>query len=132
MNAYALQALAMLILLIGIQPAHATDVSRAQTLFRAKCAACHSIACNRNGPKLEGILGRRAGSVADFKYYSAELKNSGIVWSEETLDAFIRDPDKLVPGNSMSAGSGRIDSVEERQNIIKHLRRQDKSIDLCL
>jgi cytochrome c len=107
------------------------DLLRSQNLFRAKCAACHSVACNRTGPKLEGLIGRRAGSVADFKYYTPELKNSGIVWSEEVIDKFINDPGKMVPGTSM-AGIGRIESANERRDIIAHIRRQDRSIDLCL
>jgi cytochrome c2 len=45
---------------------------------------------------------RGAGSVADFKNYTAALKESGIVWSEEAIDAFLRDPEKAIPGTSMS------------------------------
>lgn len=130
MNAIALQALTILVLMVGFQPARATDVSRAENLFRAKCAQCHSIACNRLGPKLEGVFGRRAGSVVDYKNYTEELKNSGIVWSDDTLDAFIRDPGKLVPGTSMT-GAGQIEGAKDRRDIVRHIRRQDKRIDLC-
>ncbi len=48
--------------------------------------------------KLEGLFGRPAAGVADFQQYTAELKASGIVWTDETLDAYLRDPNKLVPG----------------------------------
>jgi cytochrome c len=83
------------------------------------------------GPKLEGLMGRRAGDVVDFKNYTAELKNSGIVWTEKTLDEYINDPGKVVPGTSMVA-AGRVDRAAERRDIIAHVRRQDRSIDPCL
>ena len=109
----------------------ATELLRNQKLFQLKCAACHSVACNRAGPKLDGVIGRRAGSVADFKSYTAALKESGIFWSEEAIDAFLRDPEKAIPGTSMTF-PGPIQSSKERQSIIAHIRRQDRSIDLCL
>ena len=119
------------LLLFGITSAQESlDIVRSQSLFRLKCAACHSVGCNRNGPKLEGLIGRRAGDVADFKYFTAELKGSGIVWSDKTLDEYIDDPGKMVPGTSMVA-AGRIENAADRRDIIAHLRRQDKSIDLC-
>lgn len=114
--------------------AHAQQDSeslRAQSLFRVKCAACHSMACNRNGPKLEGVIGRQAGVVADYRYYTAELKGSGVIWSEKTLDEYIADPGKMIPGTSMTA-AGRVDSATERRDIIAHVLRQDRSGDLCL
>lgn len=107
-----------------------TDLLRSQDVFRAKCAACHSVTCNRRGPKLEGLMGRPAGSVADFKNYSPELKDSRIVWSEQAVDEFIKAPAKMVPGTSMAGW--RIDSAKDRRDIVAHIRRQDKSIDLCL
>jgi cytochrome c len=106
------------------------DIRRDQNAFQAKCANCHSIACNRNGPKLEGLLGRRAGSVVDFKNYSSELKDSGIVWSDKTIDEYINDPSKMVPGTYMSSAA-RIEAASERRSIIAHVKRQDRSIDLC-
>jgi cytochrome c2 len=47
-----------------------------KNLFRAKCAAGHSVACNRQGPKLEGLFGRRRPGVSDFKDYTAQLQAS--------------------------------------------------------
>ena len=88
------------------------------------------MACNRIGPRLDGVIGRRAGSVADFATYTVGLKDSGIVWSERTLDAYIRDPAAMVPGTSMNA-AGRIESAADRRDIVMHVKRQDRSIDLC-
>ena len=106
------------------------QVQRGNKLFRESCIGCHSVACNRLGPKLEGLFGRKAGSVADFKGYSPELQASGIVWTDETLDVFLRDPVKMVPGTSMSF-VGRIEKVNERKDLIAFMRRQDRSFDLC-
>lgn len=105
-------------------------VERGHTLFRASCGGCHSFACNRQGPKLEGLFGRRAGSVSDFPHYTPELKASGIVWTDETVDTFLLDPDKLVPGTAM-AGWGKVTNASDRKALIAYIRRQDRSFDLC-
>lgn len=80
--------------------------------------------------KLEGVIGRVAGT-SDFKNYTVELKASAVVWTEQRLDAYIADPATVVPGTSMSA-AGRVESAAERRAIVAHLKRQDRSIDLCL
>ena len=79
---------------------------------------------------MEGLFGRSAGSVADFQQYTAELKASGIVWTDETLDAYLRDPDKLVPGTTMAAW-GRVDNADDRKALIAYMRREDRSAELC-
>jgi cytochrome c len=106
------------------------EMLRGEVQFRAYCIGCHSIACNRAGPKLQDIFNRKAGTVADFKPYSESLRSSGIVWTDEALDEFLRDPGKLVPGTWMAA-IGRIDSAQDRRDIIAYLHRQDRSIDIC-
>jgi cytochrome c len=107
----------------------ADGMSRGEALFRAHCIGCHSFGCNRTGPKLQNVFGRRAGSLAEFGSYSEGLKSSGIVWSEETLDDFIRDPYKRVPGTRMAGIV--INDPRERQQIIAFVRRQDTSVDIC-
>ncbi len=69
---------------------HAGDVERGKKLFK-KCAACHNIAAGANhktGPKLWNIYGMKAGIQEEYKY-SDWLKNSGIVWNDESLAAWI-------------------------------------------
>jgi cytochrome c len=69
-----------------------------------KCKICHSLdkgGANRVGPALYGIFGRKAGSAAGFAYSDA-MKQSGIVWDDETLAKFLRDPKDSLPGNRMS------------------------------
>jgi cytochrome c len=67
------------------------------------CASCHQIGPNSRGgfgPQLNGLFGRRAGATPDFAYSDA-MKTAGIVWDERTLAAFLRDPDRVVPGTKM-------------------------------
>lgn len=85
-------------------PAHAAgDPENGEDIFVETCSACHSVVAGKNktGPTLHGIVGRKAGSVPDFAEYSAAMKACGIVWNEQTLDAYIRQPEKIVAGNHM-------------------------------
>lgn len=69
----------------------------------AVCAACHEVTAGASpslGPSLFNVGGRKAGSVADYDY-SPAMKASGIAWTAETLQAFLVDPAKVVPGNKM-------------------------------
>jgi cytochrome c len=69
----------------------------------AMCSACHESTADARpslGPNLVGIGGRKAGAVADYDY-SPAMKSSGVVWTADTLQAFIVDPNKVVPGNKM-------------------------------
>ena len=55
---------------------------------------------NKVGPELNGLIGRKAGSVEGFNY-SAAMKNSGITWDDATFKEYLADPKKKVPGNKM-------------------------------
>ncbi|HWP25876.1 MAG TPA: cytochrome c family protein [Xanthobacteraceae bacterium] len=81
----------------------AGDPERGAKVFGA-CAACHSLEPNRHmtGPSLADIFGRRAGTVEGFVRYSKPLKASKIVWNENTLNTWLKDPQALVPGNLMT------------------------------
>jgi len=80
----------------------AGDSARGAQAFRA-CVACHTLEPGRHltGPSLAGVWGRKAGVLESFPRYSAALKRSGIVWNEGTLDAWLANPQKNVPGNHM-------------------------------
>ena len=85
-----------------------------------QCAACHSVeAVNGAGPSLQGIFGRKAGSFAGFRY-SRALKSAGIAWDDKNLDAYLTDPQKLVPGNLMPF-SGVADA-KQRADLIAYLK----------
>ncbi len=98
--------------------------------FQLRCIACHAVTCNKIGPRLGDLIGRTAGTVKDFSGYSDELKNSGIVWSEENMNTFLQDPNEFVPGTLM-VSAGKIESQEERNNIVAFLKSGDDSLDLC-
>jgi len=69
-----------------------------------KCEICHSLnagAPAKVGPTLHGVFGRKAGTAPGFPFSDA-MKNSGIVWDDETLAKFLRDPKTALPGNRMS------------------------------
>lgn len=109
--------------------AHA-DRERGRDLFRTHCVGCHAIDCNRQGPMLRGVMGRKAASVPDFSGYSAAMKASDILWTEETLTEFLTDPKGFVPGTGMSV-VGKLDTDADRRDLIEFLRDPDTSLDLC-
>jgi len=81
--------------------AHASgDAARGGELYSARCGACHSIEENGAGPRHLGLFGRRAGSQPVYDY-SPALRASGIVWTRQTLDQWLANPNELVPGNKM-------------------------------
>ena len=68
------------------------EVGRDVFAYEAGCIACHAIGCTRDqGPKLGGIIGRRAGTDPDYDAYTEAMKLSDVVWSEETLDAYLAE-----------------------------------------
>ena len=87
-----------------------------------RCMACHSIekdAPNKVGPNLHGIVGRKSGGVANYRY-SAALKAKPLTWNEATLDKWLARPTALVPGTSMVfAGLAK---PEDRANVIAYLK----------
>jgi cytochrome c len=97
----------------------AGDAVHGKTLYQA-CAACHSIDENDVGPKHRGVVGRRAGSIADYPY-SPALKRSGITWDEATLDRWLVNPSALVPGTKMFF---KIDDAQARADLIAYLKQQ--------
>jgi cytochrome c len=99
-------------------PARADPASGKQT-FTA-CAACHSTTGSDGvGPHLDGVVGRKAGSVSGFNY-SRAMKQANIVWDAKSLAAFIADPQTAVPGNHMPF-SGLQDPTQ-RADVIAYLQ----------
>lgn len=89
---------------IASWPAHAQQdsASRGERDFRA-CAPCHSLEPDRNmtGPSLANLWKRKAGSLPSFDRYSDALKASGIIWDDDSLEAWLTDPERMVPDNEM-------------------------------
>jgi cytochrome c len=116
-------ALFMTLLLAG--SAHADgDAARGEIRFQ-DCAACHKLDAGANnvGPSLHGIFARKAGELADFRY-SPAMKRSGIVWTPETLDQFITDPQAMVPANRMPFAG--IAGASDRADLIAYLSKASK------
>lgn len=98
------------------------DAESGSALFRRQCAGCHQVAQPRNGvgPNLQGVIGRPAGSVEGFNY-SPALRESGITWTAETLDAYLADPRGMVTGTRMVQ---RVPDEQQRRDIIEFLAAQ--------
>lgn len=112
-----------LIVLLGVLSAGsagAADPTRGARLYAERCSACHSIDDNGAGPRHRGLFGRRAGTVAGFSY-SPALARAGITWTSESLDRWLADPNKLVPGNIMAVQLAN-DPID-RADIIAYLRQ---------
>jgi cytochrome c len=89
-------------------------------LLYSGCMGCHSLDDNDVGPLHRGVVGRKAGSVPDYAY-SAALKASGIVWDPASLDRWLTNPQKLVPGAKMFYS---VPDAQNRADIIAYLATQ--------
>lgn len=107
-----------------LSPAHAQqpDAASGQQVFNNACRTCHTAkeGDNRVGPHLHNIVGRKAGSLPDYRY-SDPMKSADFVWDEEKLARFIDNPEALVPGNGMKPYTG-VRSPEDRAKIIAFLK----------
>jgi len=97
-----------------------------KTVFE-QCAACHSIdgSGDYDGPSLKGVIGRKAGSLEDYRY-SAAMKRSAVTWDAASLDKYLTDPQAFIPGNRMAFAG--IADTSERDDLIAYLTvatRQD-------
>jgi len=94
-------------------PAHGEEVY-------GRCLACHALGYDRVGPRHCGLFGRRAGSVPGFVYTDA-MKKSNLVWNEKTLDRFLANPMKVVPGTAMTYEG--VTDAKDRADLIAYLRQ---------
>jgi glucose/arabinose dehydrogenase/cytochrome c2 len=98
------------------------DLAQGKQLFEQRCMSCHVIA-DRNAssiaPNLVGLFGRGAGTASGFAY-SRAMRDSGVKWSDETLDYFLAAPQGYIPGTSMSAEAVADDA--QRWNIVAYLK----------
>ena len=94
------------------------DAKAGESVY-SRCLGCHAIEYNRTGPKHCDLLGRRAGTAPGYESYSPAMKKSNIVWSEKTLDRFLADPLKAVPGTTMTYAG--VPDPKDRANLIAYL-----------
>jgi cytochrome c len=103
------------------------DPARGEQLY-ARCLACHALAYDRVGPRHCGLAGRRAGSVPGFDY-SAAMRKSGIVWTARSLDRFLADPLRTVPGTTMTYAG--VPDPKERADLIAYLESAGRTSPEC-
>jgi cytochrome c len=105
--------------------APAQDVAAGKTSFN-KCLACHAVgegAKNKVGPVLNGLNGRKSGTVEGYSYTEAN-KNSGITWDEATFKDYIKDPKAKIPGTKMVFAG--IKNEQEASDLWAFLAQYDK------
>jgi cytochrome c len=91
--------------------AGAGDANRGQTLYQSRCTTCHSIDYN---------FGRKAGSLADYTY-SPALQASTVIWSAQTLDKWLSNPEKFIPGQKMGF---TVPDAKDRADLIAYLKKE--------
>lgn len=128
MRTFQLYGLAAVALVALSAPASAEgDATKGKAAF-AKCGICHQIgpgAATLVGPELNGIVGRKAASVADYTLYSAGMKKlgaDGFIWTEEHIDKWIADPKAMIPDSPMALAFPGIPDAGERADIIAYLK----------
>lgn len=112
-------------ILAGLTPLRA-DPARGERVFQ-RCFACHSVTAGEDklpGPNLRGVIGRRAGTLAGFRFSPAlvEAGARGVVWTRETLDAYLADPSLFIPGTEM--GLPGLREADDRRDVIDFLERR--------
>lgn len=124
-SAVTVTGIATVIAILPFASAPAQTADKGHDLFMRRCAACHSVAtANTFGiaPSLKAVVGRKAASVPGFGYSEA-LRASGVTWTPEALDRFLKSPSKMVPRTNMAIS---VTDPEDRAEIIQFLKRVEK------
>ena len=112
--------------IFAIVPGYAQDAASGEKIF-VQCKACHQIgenAKNAVGPVLNGLFGRKSGTIEGFSYSSAN-KNSGITWDEATFREYIKDPKAKIPGTKMIFPG--LKDPKQIDDIVAYLKQFDST-----
>jgi len=127
-RAVLLSAIAVAVALLGSVVARAQDAENGAEIFK-RCRACHDVgdkARNKVGPILNGIIGRKAGTIEGFKYSDSNLKAGadGWVWTDEKMMEYLLNPRAAMPGNKMAFVG--IKEEQDRRDLIAYLKTFSK------
>jgi len=108
-------------LVLGLEARAAGDAARGAKVFQA-CLACHSAQPGEHltGPSLAHIWNRKAGTVEDFLRYSDAMTKSGVVWDDASLDKWLANPQRFLPGTNMTFAG--MQEAKDRQDVIAYLQ----------
>jgi len=113
------------LVLLAARPVGAADAAMGAKTFQ-KCKLCHTTETGGRatlGPNLHDLFGREAGTAQGYNYSEA-MKNSGIVWNDDTLAHYLRDPKEAMPGNRMAFPGIKDD--QEMANLLAYLKDATK------
>ena len=131
MNGRAAKLLVFLPLILASVSAARADAVRGERVFQ-RCYACHSVVAAEDklpGPNLRCVLGRRAGTLPGFEFSPAMIEAGaarGLVWTRAMLDAFLADPQRVVPGTTM--GMPGLAGDDDRRDVIDYLETSGRCI----
>ncbi len=97
----------------------AGDAMRGETLYKSQCMACHSIEYNGVGPAHKGVFNRKAGTQTDYTY-SPAVQASSVIWTEASLNKWLTNPEKFIPGQKMGF---TVPSAKDRADLIAYLKK---------
>ena len=103
---------------VTIQDQNSSSPDRGRVIFERRCTGCHALDNDKEGPRLRGVYGRKAGSVPSFKYSDA-VKKAGITWDESSLNKWLTDPDAFIADADMDF---HLEKVDERSAVIAYLK----------